>query len=78
MLLIFLSQSANMSSALGHTEDVLRNVIGGVANKKSKSHMKHFKGPLCHKCNLQKENFKQYRTTEKITSCEICELESNT
>src|SRR3989440_1583572 len=29
-------------------------------------------------CNIQKENFKRYGTTGRITSCEICGLESDT
>ena len=40
--------------------------------------MQYFEGPLCHKCNIQKENFKRYGTTGRITSCEICGLESDT
>ena len=50
----------------------------GKTNKKSKGHMQYFEGPLCHKCNIQKENFKRYGTTGRITSCEICGLESDT
>src|SRR2546423_339911 len=50
----------------------------GKTNKKSKGHMQYFEGPLCHKCNIQKDNFKRYGTTGRITSCEICGLESDT
>ena len=50
----------------------------GKTNKKSKGHMQYFEGSLCHKCNIQKENFKRYGTTGRITSCEICGLESDT
>src|ERR1043165_6115880 len=50
----------------------------GKSNKKSKGHIQHFEGPLCQKCYIKKENFKRYGTTGKITSCEICGLESDT
>ena len=50
----------------------------GKSNKKSKSHIQHFEGPLCQKCDIKKENFIRYGTTGKITSCEICGLESDT
>ena len=50
----------------------------GKDNKKSKSHMKHFEGPLCQKCDIKRENFERYGTTGKITSCEICGIESDT
>src|SRR5437764_704490 len=49
-----------------------------IINKNTKGHMQYFEGPLCHKCNIQKENFKRYGTTGRITSCEICGLESDT
>ena len=49
----------------------------GKSNKESKGHMGHFDGPLCHKCDIKKENFKRYGTTGKVTSCEICGISSD-